>query len=237
MIEHVVFDFFGTLVTYADGIAGNPCERALTELGTRGIVLDAAEFQRRFSDCFAVLEAEAERSLREYSMDDAARLLFQDLGVAPQPGAIRALVGAYLTDWNAGVVGLPRLEPWLRSLPVGKSVLTNTHQTGFVPAHLDRLGIAHHVEHVTSSVDHGRRKPDPSIYRDHLQVLGLGPGQVVLVGDNAVCDYHGPRAAGIESYLISPRPVPGVDDHHRLAHLYQLADRLGSAGRLGAAIW
>ncbi len=141
MIEHVIFDFFGTLVTYTAGIAGNPCARALAELQTHDVVLEAAEFERRFDGCFAGLEAKAQISHEEYSMHAAARLLFAQLGIVPSAGRLDRFIAAYLQDWNSGVKPLPRLNVWMNSLPVCKSVLTNTHQPGFVPDHLERLGI------------------------------------------------------------------------------------------------
>jgi FMN phosphatase YigB (HAD superfamily) len=228
VIEHVIFDFFGTLVTYTAGIAGNPCTRALAELRAYGVALEVAEFERRFDGCFDELEVQAQVGHQEFSMHDAARLLFAQLDIAPDADRLDQFVAAYLEDWNVGVRPLPRLDMWMNSLPVGKSVLTNTHHPGFVPAHLERLGIAHHVQRVTSSVEHGQRKPDPRIYRDHLAELGLATEQGVFVGDNPECDFHGPRAVGMEAFLVASAQVPGVPESHRLGHLYQLSDRLAA---------
>ena len=229
MIEHVIFDFFGTLVTYTAGIAGNPCARALAELEAHDVRLEAVEFQHRFDSCFAELEAQARVNHEEFSMHAAARLLFAQLDVAPGADRLDRFVDAYLDDWSSGVQPLPRLNGWMNSIPVGKSVLTNTHQPGFVPDHLERIGIAHHVQQVTSSVEHGQRKPDPRIYRDHLAGLGLAVEQVVFVGDNPECDFHGPRSIGMEAYLVAAAPVAGVPESHRLGHLYQLSDRLAAS--------
>ncbi len=226
MIEHVIFDFFGTLVTYTAGIAGNPCARALAELEAYDVALNAEEFRRRFDGCFAELEADAQVSHTEYSMHTAARLLFAQLGIVPGAAALDRFVVAYLADWNSSVKPLPRLKAWMNSLPTGKSVLTNTHQADLVPDHLERLGIAHHVQRVTSSVEHGQRKPDPRIYRDHLAGLGLAIEQVVFVGDNPECDFHGPRSIGMEAYLVAAAPVSGVPESHRLGHLYELTARI-----------
>ena len=110
---------------------------------------------------------------------------------------------------QCGVKPLPRLNVWMNGLPLGKSVLTNTHQPGFVPDHLERLGIAHLVERVTSSVEHGQRKPDPRIYRDHLAGLGLAIDQVLFVGDNPECDFHGPRCNRHGSLPGGGRTGPG----------------------------
>jgi FMN phosphatase YigB (HAD superfamily) len=63
-------------------------------------------------------------------------------------------------------------------------------------------------------------------YHAHLDAIGRNAGDVVFIGDNAECDYFGPREAGIESYLIAARPVSGVSELHRLTHLYQLIERL-----------
>ncbi|TDJ39845.1 MAG: HAD family hydrolase [Gammaproteobacteria bacterium] len=191
----------------------------MAELQTHDVVLEAAEFERRFDGCFAGLEAKAQISHEEYSMHAAARLLFAQLGIVPSAGRLDRFIAAYLQDWNSGVKPLPRLNVWMNSLPVCKSVLTNTHQPGFVPDHLERLGIAHLVERVTSSVEHGWRKPDPRIYRDHLAGLGLRVEQVAFVGDDIECDFHGPRSIGMEAYLVAAAPVPGVPESHRLAHL------------------
>ena len=226
MIEHVIFDFFGTLVTYTAGIIANPCTRALAELETHDVALDAAEFQRRFDGCFAELEADAQVSHKEYSMHTPARLLFAQLGIVPSAAGLDRFIAAYLADWNSGVKPLPRLKALMNSLPTGKSVLTNTHHPDLVPGHLERLGIAHHVQRVTSSVEHGQRKPDPRIYRDHLEGLGLAIEQVVFVGDNPECDFHGPRSIGMEAYLVAAAPVPGVPESHRLGHLYELTARI-----------
>jgi FMN phosphatase YigB (HAD superfamily) len=56
--------------------------------------------------------------------------------------------------------------------------------------------------------------------------LGLAIGQVVFVGDNPECDFHGPRSIGMEAYLVAAAPVPGVPDSHRLGHLYELTARI-----------
>ena len=159
-------------------------------------------------------------------MGAAARLLFEALDVEVDGVAIDRFVAAYLDDWNEGVVGVPRLEAWLDGMPQSKSVLTNTHQPDLVPQHLARLGVARHVAHVTSSVDHGRRKPDVSIYEAHLEALDLPRERVVFVGDNVDCDFHGPRTVGIEAYLISPERVRGVPEQFRLTHLFELRDRI-----------
>jgi hypothetical protein len=72
---HVIFDFFGTLVTYREGVRGNPVTRALRALSACGVELAADALTERFTACFATLEDSAGVTLREFGMQDATRML------------------------------------------------------------------------------------------------------------------------------------------------------------------
>jgi putative hydrolase of the HAD superfamily len=225
-VRHLIFDFFGTLVTYRDGVRGNPIERARSELATYGVGPSADALADQFGECFSRLELAANETLREYSMAEAVQMLFEELGTPATQEGVARFIEAYLHDWTAGVHGLPRLADWLDALPAPKSVVSNTHHEAMVLGLLDRLGISASFARLTTSVGHGYRKPHPSIYQAHLDSLGIAARDAIFVGDNVECDYFGPRAAGIESYLISSRPVTGIPERYRLAHLFQLSERL-----------
>lgn len=226
MTRHIVFDFFGTLVNYSVGVEAGTNPRARAVLAHHGVTIEPAVFVATFGACFDELEVEAERTFDEYSMDDSARALCAELGLDLDAAERRAFIDAYLEDWNEFVAPWPRLDAFLESLRLPKSVITNTHDASLVPGLLRRFGVADAFERVTTSVEHGRRKPDASIYHAHLDELDLTPEQVVFVGDNPACDYFGPRAVGIESYLVAPRSVAGVAESHRIAHIYDLPARL-----------
>jgi putative hydrolase of the HAD superfamily len=225
-VRHLIFDFFGTLVTYREAIAGNPVERARAELVGQGIEVSAEQLTNQLSECFSLLEQGANDTLREYSMSDAVRSLFAELGVTASDDRVLRFVDAYLHDWSDSVRALPQLGSWLDALPLPKSVLSNTHHEPLVLGLIDRLGVGASFDRVTTSIGHGYRKPHPSIYRAHLDSLGVAAQDAIFVGDNPQCDYFGPRAVGIEAYLIAARPVSGIPERHRLAHLYQLSERL-----------
>jgi putative hydrolase of the HAD superfamily len=223
---HFIFDFFGTLVTYREGVHGNPVTRALDALSAFGVEPTAEVLTERFTECFAALETSASATLREFSMHDATRLLFEELGVTLSNGRLDEFIDAYLRDWTENVQGLTNLTNWLDALPGSKSVLSNTHHEPMVVGLIERLNMRDSFQRVTTSVGHGFRKPHPSIYLAHLDAIGASVSDVVFVGDNPECDYFGPRAVGIEAFLIASRPVTGVAERHRLAHLYQLSERL-----------
>src|SRR5262245_60982357 len=124
---HFIFDFFGTLVTYREGVRGNPVARALDKLSAYGAQPTPDALTERFTECFATLESSASVTLREFSMYDATRLLFDELGIIASQERLDEFIEAYLRDWTENVQGLANLANWLDALPGSKSVLSNTH--------------------------------------------------------------------------------------------------------------
>ena len=88
---------------------------------------------------------------------------------------------------------------------------------------------AHHlldVDAVLASRDHGRTKPDPSIFRAALEELAVEPGHAVMVGDSLEDDVDGARAVGMQAILVDREDRhPGVEP--RLHDLYGLPAALG----------
>jgi putative hydrolase of the HAD superfamily len=69
---------------------------------------------------------------------------------------------------------------------------------------LDQLGLAELLDCVVTSAEAGAAKPDPAVFLLALERLGLGPEEVVHVGDSPELDVAGAEAAGIEAILIEP---------------------------------
>jgi putative hydrolase of the HAD superfamily len=63
-----------------------------------------------------------------------------------------------------------------------------------------------HFDEVITSADACARKPDPVIFRNALERLGLQPHEVLHAGDSPVADIKGAAATGIEGCLIA-RPA------------------------------
>ena len=53
-----------------------------------------------------------------------------------------------------------------------------------------------------SSFHHGRTKPHASIFRAVLDLLGVEPGEAVMVGDTIADDIEGARAVGMRAILL-----------------------------------
>jgi putative hydrolase of the HAD superfamily len=83
-------------------------------------------------------------------------------------------------------------------------------------------GLADRFDAVVVSGDLGVRKPDASVFRHALSLLGAPADAAVMVGDNLESDIAGARAAGVRAVWINrtgrPRPE-GVTEISTLAEL------------------
>jgi len=102
----------------------------------------------------------------------------------------------------------------LRGLRV--AVICNTGRTPgrVLRVILGNLGIAAHIEHFCFSNELGICKPDPEIFRQALEPLGVRPDEALHVGDRPDLDLAGARAAGLRSvHLRIPESPEGDADH------------------------
>jgi putative hydrolase of the HAD superfamily len=229
-VSHLLFDFFGTLVHYRDGVVGNPVTRSLQFLDDLGVPLDAEVFTTRWHAVWDDIDRAASTTLREVHMHDGAKRFFRDLGHPADEATIAAFVASYIDDWNEGVVDIEGLPAMLRTLDVPASIVSNTFYPPLVPGHVARLGLRERFAYVHTSIDHGYRKPHASIYEAALDAAGVDAAEVLFVGDNPDCDYHGPRRAGMRAVLVSPCQRDGIPETHRIGHVLELCDWLHREG-------
>jgi putative hydrolase of the HAD superfamily len=93
----------------------------------------------------------------------------------------------------------------LRAGGITLALLSNTMRTPGTTLRqlLARYGLLDSFAHLTFSDEVGVRKPDPAIFALTLRALGVQPGEAVHVGDDAVLDVHGARAAGLRSVQVT----------------------------------
>jgi putative hydrolase of the HAD superfamily len=223
----VLFDVFGTLVTY------QPDRRQLAYPGahrfavdTFGLDLTHDQFVNTWDAASAVLEAASADDGREFSMLDAAEAFVVQCGAQPRAAACDRLAQRFLAEWERHVVAVPGVAPMVRRLAerFRLGIVSNTHDPAMVPRLLAVLEIADAFELVLLSVDHGFRKPHPSIYRAALDTLDVPTA--VFVGDSYDADYIGPQAAGMTALLIDPEGRWSVPPEDRLTSVLDVEIRL-----------
>jgi HAD superfamily hydrolase (TIGR01549 family) len=89
--------------------------------------------------------------------------------------------------------------------------------------------VAHHrldVDAAITSFEHGKTKPHETIFRAALELLGVEPGEAVMIGDSLSDDVEGARAMGMRAFLVDREDrFPEVPD--RLPTLLALPAALG----------
>lgn len=160
-----------------------------------------------------------------YRADDAlVGTIPRDLSLAATAGRLAAGItaGLGLADpglsarVTAGFVGAAR-EAGRRSAAVLAS-LAHGHRLGIVSnfygnlaAVCEDLGLRSFLDVLVDSTDAGCTKPDPRVFRQALEGLGVTPAEAVFVGDSPARDMAGARALGMRHVWLAgaawPAPV------------------------------
>ncbi|GAC1315776.1 MAG: hypothetical protein NVSMB25_00240 [Thermoleophilaceae bacterium] len=155
--------------------------------------------------------------------DRCAAVLAQALG---EPGldhatARRSMLAAI--RFHAYPDAAPALEE-LRGRGLRLAVASNWDSS--LPEVLARTGLAGLVDGAVSSAEAGAPKPDPTVFRAALELVGCAPEQALHVGDSQLADVEGARAAGLEAILLRragpPSPEASVSEIAALTELASL---------------
>jgi putative hydrolase of the HAD superfamily len=228
MTKHLVFDFFGTLVSYSTSRTEQGYERSFDLLRKAGSLLGYEEFLSLWSKFSAEFDESAARSNHEFSMIElASAFLDPAVGSADEEFA-REFAETYVSEWNKGVQYVDGVAGLLRRLEpqFTLSIITNTHDPDLVPRHLQRMGIADLFTEIVTSVEFGIRKPAPEIFNHALELLGTSTENCVYIGDNFAADFAGARAAGIRPLLIDPLDKAPIRSEERLQSIFEIEKKL-----------
>jgi putative hydrolase of the HAD superfamily len=214
----ILFDFFGTLVSYSPSRVDQGYPRSHALVQDR---MSYPDFLARLDACFAGFDARSDIDDREFSMGEVAEAFLKQNGSDADPAEFERL---YLAEWSAGVVFPPGLRELLSELRRTHrlAVVSNTHSATMVPDLLRAAGLDGLFDAVVLSVDVGWRKPHPSIYAAALEALGTRPEEAIFVGDSCPADFAGPGAAGITAFLIDPRKTADVPAERRIDSVFDL---------------
>ena len=227
MVTDIIFDFFGTLVSYSPSRIHGHFGQTHTFLSGQGYEISYEDFTQAWDAAFKRLDVAAKESLVEFHMRDVAHTFFDDMFYAEVDEAVaQQLIEIYLREWNVGVVYYEGIRPFLQRLSQNYrlSLISNTHYRPLVIAHLAQMEIIDLFATITLSVDNGLRKPHPKIFEDTMQTLSIAPQQALYVGDNFQADYLGAKSVQMKAVLIDPKQKSEMDD--AVVHLFDLESKL-----------
>jgi putative hydrolase of the HAD superfamily len=227
----ILFDFFGTLVNYVERAEHSSPDRTLQTLSALGVSTDLAELRTRMDNVYDPLEAAANQSGEEYHTHTAMRHLLQTYGVKPTADAVESVARDWITDWSRSVSMVDGLNRALAALETPMHIVSTTSTPWLVGDAIGELGIGDHFLSTTASVDVGWRKPRPEIYELAIERSGFPASELLFVGDNPDCDYHGPVAAGMQAVWISTVPSPAIPEESRITVMTDLPQWLSQRSR------
>ena len=78
------------------------------------------------------------------------------------------------------------------------------------------------IHHVVISSEVGWKKPAAGFFAEVARTVGMPPQSILIVGDDAVNDYEGARAAGLPALLLDPHARAATAE--RITRLRDLAN-------------
>ena len=210
----IIFDLDGTLIDHI-GAARTAARTWARELGFRGDHTDRwFEIERRWFDAYergAVSHLEQRRGrTREFTGE-------RTLTDPECDELFCRFLSLYREAWTA----FPDAEPALRrAVGTGARVGILTNSVAEVQSEkLRRTGLDLPGVRLLASDDLGVAKPRPECYRKALELLGVVPGEAVMIGDSFANDVAGPRRAGIAAVWLNREGLPAVDGEEGVSSL------------------
>ncbi|KUI37070.1 haloacid dehalogenase type II [Mycobacterium sp. GA-2829] len=232
MIRALAFDVFGTVVDWRSSVIAQ-----LEDFGrTHGLSADWAAFADNWRAGYVPsMDRVRNGELPWTKLDDLHRMTLVKLldaeGISVPDDAVDELNRAWhrLDPWPDSVAGLTRLKRRYVLTPLSNgnvSLLTNMAKRAGLP-----------WDAVISAELFRRYKPDAEVYRGCADLLGVAPGDLMLVAAHP-SDLRAARDAGLRTgYVPRPlergpgRPLPEIRDGEFdvvAEDFGDLADRLGA---------
>lgn len=228
-LTHVLFDFFGTLVSYSASRVDQGYPRSHDLLLKAGTSLTYQQFLSLWDLVFREFDEASDAQLIEFSMDDVCEaFLRRALHDTPSATTVRQFRDVYLNEWNKGVEYIPGASDLLADLHdrYALVLVTNTHHAEVVFSHLSVMDITQYFSAVVTSVEYGKKKPSPELFSHALSISGGIANSSVHVGDSFAADYKGAASAGIDCFLIDPCERFPIPQSARINHVLDIRERL-----------
>lgn len=201
-LDAVTVDAMGTLVELE-----SPVERLRAALEKWSVERTDEEVAAAFRAEVAYylahkLEARDASSLEELRRE-CARVFLEEAGARVDPAEFSpAFVEAMVFQPLDGAVeGLRRLRA------AGLTLACVSDWDIGLREQLEKVGLCHDFDLVLTSAEAGAPKPDPAIFSEAVQRLGVEPGRAVHVGDDDA-DRAGAEAAGLAFEPVPLATVP-----------------------------
>jgi HAD superfamily hydrolase (TIGR01509 family) len=215
-----------------------------TILGGLGVKATAAALDRAYDDSAGYL-GRLWADNRDVPVVEHVRAILRALDAslpARVPGDVMdSLVEAYarpiLVVPPAVDDGARQALERLRGQGIALALISNTMRTPGTALRklMERYGVLGCFAHTTFSDEVGVRKPDRAIFALTLRALGVEPAAAVHVGDDAILDVLGARAAGLRTIQVTSASLKALGAQRPDAVIPSLATLPDAIAKLDSA--
>ena len=210
MINSILFDFFGTIVSFKHGRQSKSFINAFNFLSKQNIQLNYVDFVQLWGKSFKYFEVLHQSDLIEFSLNEVLEHFLAKIKAEPLNNEVKnQFIDIYVNEWALHIQPFDGVKPFLDELSkhYKLGILSNTHKSGLVEVLLEKYALTHYFHSITTSVDFGKAKPHHDIYHYALAKMDSTAENTLFIGDTYIHDYLTPKALGLRSILI------GHDEH------------------------
>ena len=224
-IKALAFDLFGTVLDLGGSLTPH-IARFLEQRNSRA---EAAAFWDQYRRRQRIEQYQDSLLMLGHSgyLETARRAFVYTLGLNGIE-ATRDEVDGFMQAWQE-LSAFPDVLPALPRLASGYQLVALSNGDAPFLDHLVKNRIGYEFSHVISVDIAGVFKPHPAVYRSASAVMGLEPGEIMMVSSNSF-DVMGARACGYRGAYVDRYGLPYEDTPHRpditVADFAQLADAL-----------
>lgn len=229
----LLIDMDDTIIAYEHGIDIDACWRSVCgeQLALEEARLDEAVALIRRRASWYWSDPVRHRTGR---MDlDAARADIVAGALAPLGGVSRAVAerigAAYGSVREEAVAVFPGALDALRhfrALGLRLALVTNGSSRA-QRAKIERFALAPHFDEVLVEEEVGIGKPEPGAYWHAMRLLGAGPEETWMIGDNFEWEIAAPARLGIQGVWVNPAGKPAPDPAVPHRSIASLRDMIG----------
>src|SRR5437762_11274679 len=222
-VRAITIDFWGTLLFDSPASDNRYKTRRMQDFETilagAGVRVSASALDRAYEASGSYLGRIWARH-RDVGVEDHVRAIVGaidgDLAARLPADVLAALVDAYARPILAVPPtvddGASKALRTLCELGYTLAVVSNTMRPPGATLRrlLEQYGLLACFTHTVFSDETGVRKPDPAIFLGALRALGADPARAIHVGDDAILDVEGARAAGMRVVQVTSASTSSV---------------------------
>jgi len=219
MLRAVGFDLWETLITNTPEVSEQHKRLRLTKLARtlagRGLGASAERIEAAYRESWRRCQELYWSEDRDVPCRRQVEHFLEGLAIETDEETLTRLEDDYA---NVAVEILPcvvdgarEIVRELKARGLGIGIISNTGRTpgSALREILSRLGFSESIDAMLFSNEHGHCKPQPSIFEELRQRLGVDYDEMVFVGDNLYVDVLGAQRCGMRAVHFIP-PVRGT---------------------------